>query len=326
MILDKIQVDKIKTISDLAPILSISEDELHFFLDSKDELIKKFLILKKNYDFRVVFLIKNESYRHLLKRITDYLNNKYSLMRPESVHGFVKGKSIFTNAEKHTERKIILNIDIKDFFSSISQFKVIEIFTSLGFTKEIAEIFSKLLTVGGVLATGFSTSPVISNMICVSIDKDFEKLALIYNATYTRYADDITLSSNDKLPSLEKIKIILNKNNFILNDKKIRIYRKGGPQYVTGLTVVDSKPRLSKKFKKSIRLELYYIKKYGITNHLMYHPKNLNDEVFFSRFSTVLFNGYGLRGFIAFINSIEPRLAKKMCFVLPKKEDFEYIE
>lgn len=321
MLFQGIKINKIKTALELAPLLSLSEDQLKLFLVSKENFIKRGRIMKRDLNFRKIAWVKDDSYRHLQKKITEFLDAFYLPISPDSNHGFVKKRSIVTNAQQHTQKKVVLNIDIKDFFPSVSKIKVVEIFISLGFQEEIAKIFAELLTLDNSLVAGFSTSPVLSNIICISLDKDFEHLAASNNTTYTRYADDITFSSNTELPSLKEINLILNKYDFFINPGKIKIYRRGGPQYVTGLSVVDNKPRLSKRFKRSIRLELFYIKKYKALGHLAHRSRNLLEtDVFMSRFSMILLSGYGVEGFVSFINSVEPELAKKMCFILPSNE------
>jgi hypothetical protein len=261
----------IKTLPEFVKLFLLSDDELKLFLSSKEKNIQRRVIIKKNGDIRRITYPKNDTFRHFLIRLNSFLSNWYLITTPKIilnvVHGFVKGKSIITNAQQHTQKKFLLNVDIKSFFDSITIEKIYQLFLSIGFKKEIASVLAELVTVDGVLATGFSTSPTISNIICTVMDDVFLKVSEKNNVIYTRYADDITFSSNEYITHKGDIEKILNTFSFRINQDKFRLYRRGGPQYVTGLTVVDRRPRLSKKFKRLIRLELYYIKKYGFTDH-----------------------------------------------------------
>ncbi|OHB25204.1 MAG: hypothetical protein A2542_02265 [Parcubacteria group bacterium RIFOXYD2_FULL_52_8] len=315
-----IDIGKIKTLSELAPILSVSESQLRYFLESKESLIKRGLILKRSGTFRRIMMAKDDSFRHFLLKLSSLFYSKYELHIPAAVHGFVRGRSIVTNAQQHTQKKIVLNVDIENFFDSISFEQVVALLISFGFQENIAKVLAELTTVNGILATGFSTSPVLSNMACIVMDGVFKSWSKKRNFTYTRYADDLTFSSEQYVPAQKEIAEILGHFGFKINLDKYRVYRRGGPQYVTGLTVVDKRPRLGRKRKRSMRLELYYIKKHGFLNHF-YHAldRATKRHELPSKFTRTVFFGYGVDGFRAFMHSIEPRLACNMQQVLKKE-------
>lgn len=327
--MNRIEFDKITTTKSLSAYLNCPEERFLELISKKEEkkLYSSFRLLKKKFwnrslelavilehkglerldpkFFRVIFVVVDKQYGDLLKNISENLGNIYA--DPDNcVQAFVRGRGIKTNAEQHLSKKIILNLDIKDFFDSITIEKVKEAFSRLGCNQEISDCLSNLCTVDGRLVQGFCTSPVLSNMVCSDIDLQLTKLANRSNCTYTRYSDDITFSTNEALPEIEEIKKILSDNGFILNNDKTKIQRKGYCQYVTGLTVSDDKiPRISKRYKRRLRLELYYIKKFGFTNH-MNKSKNFN----------LRWNGLSLKGKIAFVNSVEPQLGKKLFKIL----------
>ncbi len=348
MFLKNINKSNIHTINEFAALLSTTGEEIELFLKNQEAFLQYGLLRKTNGEYRKIVKVKHDSYRHFLKELSNLLSAEYyvkaMVLSPQTVHGFVKGKSIITNAQQHTQKKIILNVDIKSFFDSISIEKVREVFCSIGFKEEIADVLSKLTTVEGKLPTGFSTSPVLSNLVCLLMDGVFERLCKKKGFTYTRYADDITFSSDGYMPSREGIVEVFEKFGFTINEQKYRLYRKGGPQYVTGLTVVDSRPRLSKRFKRRLRLESYYIKKYGVMEHysrllgsiisdcekLSPSKSELNEMVtsynpkYLGRLGFMAFHGFGLEGFISYIHSVEPELAKKLSPNLPRRTDAEH--
>lgn len=308
-----IKISDIETIGELGPIFSTSEKSLEFFLNSKETFIKSLTLLKGSDSFREIQVIRNDEFKNFLKKLAVFLDDCYLPAAPEQVHGFVKRKSIITNAQAHTRKKIVWNLDISDFFDSISIEKVEGMFQSIGFKKPIAEVLAQLVTFNKKLGTGFPTSPVISNLIFISLDKKLNELAKKYQSTYSRYVDDITFSSDLSIPSRQELDDTLNPEGFFINLHKCRIYRRGGPQYVTGLNVVSSKPRLSKRRKRLIRLELHYIKKFTLMGHL---AKILENSVQTGRlpsdFTNLVYDGYGIEGFCSYIKPIEPRLAERI--------------
>ncbi len=326
--LDISKTKDIESLDDLAPFLSTSREELERILKDKNSLIARAEMHKPNGDIRRLFKVPDDEYRNILRRLGQILSSWYSVLRPKSVHGFVKGYSIITNAQLHTQKKIVVNLDIKDYFESITKEQVREQFIKLGFNSQASECLSELTTVDGVLATGFSTSPTLSNFICLKMDGVFERLSSEKGVTYTRYADDLTFSSNDYLPKKIGIEEVLGVFGFKSNPKKFRIFRKGGPQYVTGLTVVDDRPRLSKKFKRQLRMDAYYMKKFGPTNHFLKQMGTIDFDKYnyLSPLTSAVYHGWQLSGFIAFVHSVEPKLARYIAPVLGKREseDLEY--
>lgn len=121
----------------------------------------------------------------------------------------------------------------------------------------------------GVLPQGAPTSPMLSNLLANQLDVKLSQLADTNNLIYTRYADDLTFSSNKKLSKIEirtinsKILKIIKYEKFIINKNKISISRQGSRKQVLGLIVNNDTPKLSKDRKKKIDTFLYAIEKFG---------------------------------------------------------------
>ena len=196
----------IKNIEELSRFFGFVTKNFLYLRKNKHSLVKKIYIHKKSGGVRLVYYATDNTYRGFLKKLLFILNEHYN--PPSCVHGFVKGKSCYTNASQHTNKKMILNVDIKDFFLNIGLDKISPVLQSLGLKQKHAQILSDLITVNDNLATGLATSPTIANMVCADLDTDFEALAKKYRATYTRYSDDITLSSNASLPEKNEIQSI----------------------------------------------------------------------------------------------------------------------
>ncbi len=194
--------------------------------------------------------------------------------------GFVLEKSIVDNAKEHVGRHYVLNIDLKDFFYSFDRNRV-----KMGFMNEpfnlnedkepLAFLLASLCThpfdVEGeiitVLPQGSPTSPTLTNVLCKKLDRRLNGLAKRFGTAYTRYADDITFSSNqntfvDDLFNQELKRIIEEDQLLVINPNKTRLQKVGYRQEVTGL-IVNEKVNIHRRYVKQIRMWLYYWEKYG---------------------------------------------------------------
>lgn len=201
------------------------------------------------------------------KKLNYYLQAHYLCIKPQPVFGFVINPTylgstcnIVENARPHINKKHILNIDIKDFFSSISAKRVKKCFDSqlFNFSNEISTALTLLLTYQAKLPTGAPTSPIISNFVCYELDLELVDFCHQNNLTYTRYADDLTFSSSQKISNetLKDIINILKNTNFDINTKKLRFKSSNQKQTVTGL-IVNEKVNVDRKFFKNTRAMLH---------------------------------------------------------------------
>lgn len=183
--------------------------------------------------------------------------------------GFCKNKSIVTNAKSHLGKACVINVDLKDFFPSITQKQIFNIFYYYGYTIGVSYMLSRLCTCEGKLPQGAPTSPCLSNIVCLKLDKRLSEVSKRFSAEYTRYADDITFSGDSDISNiLPIIKKIIIDEGFQLNEKKTRILFKHQRQEVTGLLVNGNHIRVDKKYIKKFKQEIYYCKKYGVESHL----------------------------------------------------------
>lgn len=248
--------------------------------------------------YRIVYEVEPEL-NNLQKNIATAITSVSQF--PEYVQGFVSKRSIATNAALHLAKKYVLNLDIKDFFDSITQAQVAEVFKKLGCTDSIALVFAQLCTLHGHLIQGTSTSPVLANLVCVALDQELAELGKKYDCSYSRYADDITFSG-DRLPRKKEVEKCLSQHGFQLNPHKWKRQSRGQSQCVTGLTVFDgTRPRIPKDVKRKLRQILHYASKYGLESHL--YKIQCHDEY------SVPFEIRRIDGLIAFIYSVEPERA-----------------
>jgi RNA-directed DNA polymerase len=211
------------------------------------------------------------------------------MIKPVEVHGFVVNPhyrgtycNILENAKPHIGKKQVLNIDLKDFFPSISSLQVKELFTSeiFNFNEEIAIALTLLTTYESALPIGSPASPVISNFICLQLDNELKNFAKENDLVYTRYADDLTFSSDTFISSDNILDVInlIKKNNFQFNDKKLRLKSSNRKQVVTGLTV-NKKVNVDRALLKKIRAMLHDLSVNGIEKATQTHFKFKNADV-----------------------------------------------
>jgi RNA-directed DNA polymerase len=233
-------------------------------------IIEKLYLRKKNKrlkSYREVYSVRTDTLKNVLKGLSTFLNESH--IPSAAVHGYVHGKNIRTNAERHLAKRYLLSVDLSNFFGSITADMVSKALLSIGFSNFAVQHLSKIVTINNFLPPGYSTSPVISNIVVKTMDEALLQLCGA-DCVYTRYADDLYFSSNIALPTLENISKIVGDYGFVLNPQKTKYMPRGVKQYVTGLTVFDHiRPRVTKKIKRNLRLELYYLLAYGLRGHVL---------------------------------------------------------
>lgn len=250
-----------------------------------------------------------------------------SHVKPEpQAHGFVEGRSILTNAEPHANRKVVMNLDLRDFFPTITFRRVKGLFRSFGYSEHVATVLGLLLTEptrakaeldGKVfhvalgerfLPQGACTSPAVTNLLCRRLDKRLSKLAANAGFTYTRYADDLTFSSSetDEVGRLLRaIRAVLASEGFTENEKKTRVMRRGRRQEVTGLTV-NTRPAVPRDEVRELRAILHNAARFGLeSQNRRQHPD---------------FAAH-LRGRVAYVTMVDPAKGQALRAALNKVLD-----
>ncbi|AQS88472.1 ribonuclease H [Neoasaia chiangmaiensis NBRC 101099] len=186
-------------------------------------------------------------------------------------HGFAKHLSIVTNANVHRRRRYVLNLDLKDFFPSINFGRVRGMFIKdkrFALDPKIATLIAQIACHNNVLPQGSPCSPVISNVIGHLLDIRLVRLAKAQKCTYSRYADDITFSTNAKLFPADMAALVagtehewtlgaalieeIDKAGFAINPVKTRMQYRGSRQVTTGL-LVNEKPNILPEYYRPVR-------------------------------------------------------------------------
>lgn len=229
---------------------------------------KVFKIPKKNGGYRTIY-----EPDYTLKMIQENIltNDLNERIISSYAKAYKKGLSLLDNALPHLHQKIVLKLDIKDFFPSIDFLKVYKkAFPRHIYPEAVASLLTNLVTYNNTLPQGAPTSSYISNLVLRSFDIKIGSFCQSKNIAYTRYCDDMTFSGEfNPQEIINLVKTELFKENFILNKKKIKIIKSNKDQIVTGI-VCNEKLSIPRTYKKFIRQNMYYINKYGLNNHLKY--------------------------------------------------------
>lgn len=269
------------SVGDIANLLEIPQGYLVYALyrSSLRHDYRTFQIAKKTGGVRDIAVPPRP-----LKIIQSKLNTVLQLVYPlkPSVHGFVGDRSILSNARRHVDKRLVLNVDLEDFFPSINFGRVRGVFMAqpYGLGEKAATALAQICCYDNHIAQGAPTSPIVSNMICARLDSQLQRLARKHKCIYTRYADDLTFSTT--LPSFpeqiathergwatQEVSLgpdllnVIESNGFRVNPKKQRVQNRSCHQEVTGLTV-NKVPNVRRRYVRQVRAMLHAWEKFGL--------------------------------------------------------------
>lgn len=223
---------------------------------------------------------KSEMFRPRAKN-SDVLKvkcNSAVIKQPSLSHGFERKRSIITNAMMHIGKRHVLNIDLKDFFESFNFGRVRGFFIknkNFQLAPNVATTIAQIACFENALPQGSPSSPVITNLITHSLDIRLARLANNHSCIYSRYADDITFSTNKmNFPKAlliqehegvsvgKKLKNEIIRAGFSINNRKTRLLFRESRQDVTGL-VVNKKPNVKKEYWRTVRAQCNRLFKTG---------------------------------------------------------------
>lgn len=194
-----------------------------------------------------------------------------------SAHGYVKGRSCRTNAAVHLGQSVILKLDVADFFGSIKQERVQDVFRHLGYNERVSYFLSSLCCLNQCLPQGASSSPLLSNIIMYGLDKALHGLAAMVGLQYSRYADDITLSGDDINQSdADTVIQIVEAFGFPINRAKTRICGEDRRRVVTGISVGMRRLGIPRDRRRALRHEVHIVQRYGLSG-LEWHRDSLRE-------------------------------------------------
>ena len=266
-----LELPQFRTPAELAAWLEISPGQLGWLADRYTPGERPVSVEKAHYSYRWIAkrsggfrllecpksLLKDVQYRifdEILSRIAPH---------PQA-HGFAVGHSIVSNAQPHVGKRVVVKLDLDNFYPRVRYSRVVAIFRSLGYCREAACWLARLTTsalptnapfperdssaldpyFSRHLPQGAPTSPALANLAAYSLDVRLGGLARSFGADYTRYADDLTFSGQQRflraLPTfLPLVRQVIRQERFRLNRKKLKVIRDNQRQCVTGVVVND---------------------------------------------------------------------------------------
>ncbi|PAC28665.1 hypothetical protein BWI92_18970 [Flectobacillus sp. BAB-3569] len=253
----------------------------------------------------------------LIKSVQLWILNNilYHIPHTDQSHGFIPQRSIVSNAAQHVGKELVLNLDLKDFFPSISFSRVKGLFQSFGYSGQISTLLALLCTEAEVeqvaidgkkyfvsigertLPQGSPCSPAISNLIAYKLDRRLQGIANKWGFVYTRYADDLSFScGSDNLDNFQQllwsVQEVVKSEGFTVHPEKIHIMRKGSRQEVTGL-IVNRQIGIERKELHRFRALLQQIEKNGPAGKTWNGNPNLENS---------------MRGYASFVMMVKPEL------------------
>lgn len=187
----------------------------------------------------------------------------------DCAHGYVPGRSIFTNATAHLGCNTLLKMDFKDFFPSVGIGWVVNFFSTLGYSKDVAGSLAALCCNKGRLVQGASTSPYLTNILLYGLDDRLFKLSARSGLRYTRYADDLTFSGGYISTNfVSVVSSVVSEFGLVINESKTRLLIEKNKKLVTGLSVAGSSLKITREMRRSITKDVFYIGRYGLFSHI----------------------------------------------------------
>lgn len=253
-----LDLPKVDTIEDFSIETKISAGTLYKISKKPEYFYKIVEIPKKHGNGTRILACPSFKLKAIQAWILRMLLEKFPVHHNATAYN---GKKLSENLVPHIGNEYLLCLDLKNFFPSTKKERIFNFFNSLGYSKQASIMFTNFCTINGGLPQGGVTSPYLSNLINKSLDDEITKLCSISNITYTRYADDITLSSNSKRrlsDTKKEITNILLKYGYELNGKKTRLLHQGKQRKVTGLIYNNENVvTLGRKNKRLLRAKIY---------------------------------------------------------------------
>jgi RNA-directed DNA polymerase len=264
---------------DVAQLLGVELKKLTWWVWALDERkrYRDFALVKRNGGTRTISA-PIRPIKDIQRKLAAHLLSWYT--PPIQVHGYVSGRGPTTNARAHRRQEWVLRVDLAEFFPTIHFGRVRGLFLAppFDFGPDAATFLAQICCHNRSLPQGAPTSPVISNMICRSMDRQIAQLAARERCYFTRYADDITFSTDrtvfpNSLAYIEGTKTyvgaalreLITESGFSVNNAKTRLVPRSQRQQVTGL-VINKQLNVPRDYVRELRMLLYIWEHYGLAD------------------------------------------------------------
>ena len=195
----------------------------------------------------------DDALKNIQHRINEVLLKTFPF--PDYIHGGIKGHSPITNARPHLGRRLVVRLDLTDFFPSVTDRQVYSIWTrKVGCSPPVASLLTALTTFHHHLPQGSPTSTSLANLALLDVDAAILEMASVNGCSYSRYVDDLTISGAQARDLVKNIVFLLREAGFRISRRKLLFMPASGLQEVTGLTVNSSQsPSVSRLKRDRVR-------------------------------------------------------------------------
>ena len=255
-----------RELSSLEQDLGTSAKTLYAVSNNLGKHYRKVKLPKKNGGFRTLS-VPDEVLKSIQRQIAVVLLIHSPTSRYAKAYRF--GSSTLRNAKHHVGKQVVLKLDILHFFDSIRYSTVKDkVFPEEIYAEPVRILLTMLCYHKDALPQGAPSSPAITNIILYEFDEQIGQWCRERGIAYTRYCDDMTFSGDfNPAEVIRFVRLELKKMGFLLNEQKTQIQRPGQQQTVTGI-VVNEKLSIPADYRRKLRQELYYCRKFGIQEHL----------------------------------------------------------
>jgi hypothetical protein len=273
----------IATLSSLSLALGLPPKELTDLSENSDKYFFLTKVIDKpdgskreTYDARPELKSIHERIKQqLLKRV----------VYPSYLHGSLKGKDYISNTKEHTNKKIIISEDVSNFFPSISAKVIHQTWSGFfGFSNEVASCLTELVTHKGFLVQGAKPSSYLCNLVLWKRESELVNQLSLEGLTYTRFVDDIAVSSDSNLSKTEISQVIQRIYQMLRtigvkpNRKKHAVMPSGSRQQVHGVNLNSGKPTMPKTTRAKIKSAVYECE-----NHHKHSPCTAEYKLLFNK-------------------------------------------
>jgi RNA-directed DNA polymerase len=334
-------IPAIESTGDLARWLGLSPGELRWFADLKALVYKQREPRLEHYHYRIlakrfgaIRLIEAPKLRlkDLQRQILLWILQK--LPAHPAAHGFVTGRSIRTFAAPHVGKRIVMRMDLRDFFPAFGGVRIQNVFRTLGYPEAIADLLGGLCTNATPMSVwkdfgtdvdperlvelrrlyarphlpqGAPTSPALANICCYRVDCRLSSLAKTSGAAYTRYADDLAFSGDDDFEKgVERFGVsvaaILQEEGLCVNHHKTRVMRQGVRQHLAGL-VTNERLNVARRDFDQLKAVLANCVRFGLESQNRDHRPDFRSH---------------LHGKVSFVEMINPQKGKRLRVLLER--------
>ncbi|MCI8371588.1 MAG: RNA-directed DNA polymerase [Lachnospiraceae bacterium] len=281
------QMPVVETDRELADLLEVDYKTLRFLAYHRDVVTfdnyYRFEIPKKDGRMRQIAAPKTQL-KTAQRAVLDQILQKAEVS--EQSHGFLKSRSVLTSAKSHEAGpELLINMDLENFFPTITFERVRGLFQSFGYSGYIASLLAMICTycermpleikgetkyvktTDRILPQGSPASPMITNIICRRLDQRLQGLSQKLGLTYTRYADDMSFSYTGEAQQfaigsfLSSVRKIVEDEGFCIKEQKTHVLRKSNRQYITGIVINNEEIGVPRKWVKVLKASIHNARK-----------------------------------------------------------------